>query len=136
MAAVCAVLASSIQIDNPAIRLLAMGTPFHLTAWLLVLLIPNYRRLAIAVFVLHCVVVAGYLVWVFSSTDGTERWVRASVLVYMDFPIMVLFAVFDPPPPVQIGIWFTLGSAMWSAVAVLVAHAWDTLMRGPRPAPN
>jgi hypothetical protein len=122
------VLAVAFQVDNPPLRVLAMGSPFHFGAWLLLLLISDYRRLAIAVFLLHSTVVALYLVWVFAANDGTERWVRSLVLAYMDFPIMVLFAVFSPRAPVQIALWFLVGGPIWSGIAVAVAHVYDRLV--------
>jgi hypothetical protein len=125
---ISAVLAAAFEIDNAAIRLLAMGSPFYVTVWLLVLVIRSYRRLAVGVVLLHSVFVALYLMWAFASADSIEQRVRTSVLLYVDFPIMILVAICDPSPPIQIALCFLLGDVVWSMIAVGLARLYDGLL--------
>lgn len=95
---------------------------FCLALYALGIVVREPRQLARIYFVLHTAAVLGIWIWVFSTRDGLEQYIRASFLVYLDFPLLPLNAVLIELRGALVISSFLLGGALWASVGWFVAR--------------
>ena len=99
-----------------------MVSPYFVSLWILWLLLSGRKILATAYLILHSLISISFGVWVFSTSDGEERWGRSLVLLAIDLPVTFWFLRWEPPEIVAALVVFIGGGAFWGAVGYAIAR--------------
>lgn len=107
---------------NERVLFAMLMSPFYVILWILWLLLHGRRRLGIAYLVFHSIVALVVGGWVFSSTDGEQRWGRSLVLLHIDAPVTFWFLQWEPSYLFATLTILIGGGAFWCGVGYLIAR--------------
>jgi hypothetical protein len=119
---IAVLLGVGVNTTDKGVWFACLVSPFFVVLWVLWLLFCGRKNLAIAYTVFHSLVATAFGAWVFSTTDGEERWGRSLILLAIDLPVTLWFLRWEPPQIVAATVVFVGGGAFWGKVGYAIAR--------------